>query len=87
MAAHRRARVYEVSICKVRAPVSSQHFLLVPLNLSCASRTKSFIPSNRSPFRHFAQGDNRNKNPRRIYSVVYRELSYFKCRVKIKMVG
>lgn len=64
MAAHQRARVYEDSICKVRAPVSSQHFLSVPLNLSCAS--SSFNPSNTSPFRPFAQGDNRNKNSRRI---------------------
>lgn len=35
-----------------------------PLNLSCASN--SFNPSNSSPFRPFAQGDNRNKNSRRI---------------------
>lgn len=69
MAAHQRARVYEDSICKARAPVSSQHFLSVSLKLSCASN--SFNPSNRSPFRSFAQGDNRNKNPRRMDSRWY----------------
>lgn len=60
MAAHQRARVYEDSICKARA----RSLPNTPLNLSCASN--SFNPSNRSPFRPFAQGDNRNKNPRRI---------------------
>lgn len=76
MTAHQRApsRVCEDSICKVRAPFSTAHFLSVPLTLCCAMYIY-LIPSISSPFRllahSFSSFINSSKettkiNPRRI---------------------